>query len=130
MIHSTNVGDKCWMEFGPSFEDASPSGVAGSGWKRWEIASSSCPRRCPGFAEPLKSFAPGVGQSRPVESPVATRSDRLTPAWACEFSVFRLPEAFASPAVGVGQLRAHVSRLGVPRVGRSCGTVPSFWLLP
>jgi hypothetical protein len=33
--------------------------------------------------------------------------------------------------LGVGQFFAHVSRDGVPRLGRSCGTFfPSFWLLP
>ena len=30
--------------------------------QRCAIASSSCPRRCPGFDEPFPSCAPGVGQ--------------------------------------------------------------------
>ena len=33
-------------------------------------------------------------------------------------------------APAVGQFFAHVSRLGVPAVGRLCATCPSFWLVP
>ena len=44
----------------------------------------------------------------------------------------RLPplERFPEQALGVGQVFAQVSRLGAPRLGRSCGTFPSFWLDP
>jgi hypothetical protein len=43
-------------------------------------------------------------------------SVRLTPACAFEPARLRAPEDFESPAVGVGHLRAIVSRLGEPFV--------------
>lgn len=42
----------------------------------------------------------------------------------------KFPLFSASFATGVGQLGAHDSSDGVPRLGRSCGTSPSFWLDP
>ena len=106
----------CRGEFWPAVEDCSPGvGVARSRRKRWDTCSSS----------------PGVAHALPCESPVVTRSVRLTPAWAFDPATFRLPLALESPAVAVGHIfRAHVERLGVPAVGRWCGTWPSFWLVP
>jgi hypothetical protein len=71
---------------------------------------------------------------RPDESPVRIASVSETPRLAELPSAFLEPLAFESPAVGVGQeialVRAQVSRLGVPFVGRLCGTWPSFCEVP
>tara|TARA_Y100000310_G_scaffold337057_2_gene423153 strand:+ start:201 stop:428 length:228 start_codon:yes stop_codon:yes gene_type:complete len=73
-----------------------------------------------------QSFAP-----LPVEFPVVAASVSESPPFAFEFGLFREPEAFASPAVAVGQsFAAHVSRLRVPLLGRLWGTCPSFWEEP
>jgi hypothetical protein len=68
---------------------------------------------------PRPSRAVGVGQ-------FFARSARLSDP--CAFCPFVGPRE--SRASGVGQAFAHIPRLGVPRVGRSCGTLPSFWLEP
>lgn len=51
-----------------------------------------------------ESCTVGVGHSRPRPPSPRTASVRLTPARAAEVGMFRLPLAFASPAVGVGQI--------------------------
>jgi len=69
---------------------------------------------------PIESDAVGVGSRGVFEFPNSTASVRLTPACALLPVRFLEPDAFASPAVGVGQspFRAIVSRLGVPALGR------------
>jgi hypothetical protein len=61
---------------------------------------------------------------------VRIMSVRLTPWLAFDPLEFLDPLSLASPSVGVGHVAAQVSRLGVPRLGRLCGTSPSFWLVP
>jgi len=78
-------------------------------------------------------LAVGVGNLLGVsEFPNLTASVRLTPACALLPGRFLEPLDFASPFVGVGQtpLLAMVDKLGVPLLGRLCGTWPSFWLVP
>jgi hypothetical protein len=67
----------------------------------------------------LWSVEHGVGNFR------QTASVRLLP-------VRLLPDRLASLLVGVGHIPvfAMVSSEGFPRLGRSCGTFPSFWLEP
>jgi len=56
------------------------------------------------------SLLVGVAHCRPIESPVCTKSDRLTPLWALLPGVFREPAPNESPTVVVGHIFASVAR--------------------